>query len=113
MDATQKYTEVKEFEFEIEEDLLYKLSDWGFLQYSIPAEVFYNMDKIPEKNAFSQKFAGVAPDDDGNPVYFEAIILRQEEEAPVLVDLTLIDTDEYLDYILKNKSLSHCLPKNN
>ena len=113
MDVEQKYTEVKEFEFEIEEDLLYKLSDWGFLQYSIPAEVFYNMDKIPEKNAFSQLFAGVALNDDGNPVYFEAIILRQEEEPPILVDISFIDTDEYLDYILKNKSLSHCLPKNN
>lgn len=44
MDAEQRYTEVTDFE--IDEDLIYKLEDWGFLQYSIPAEVFYNIEKV-------------------------------------------------------------------
>ncbi len=105
MDAEQRYTEVTDFE--IDEDLIYKLEDWGFLQYSIPAEVFYNIEKVGYKNGFTQRYAGVAPNGDGSPVTFEAMILKQEGDIPMLVDVTEIDTDTYLDYIIKNKSLSH------
>ncbi len=105
MDAEQRYIEV--VDFEIDEDLIYKLEDWGFLQYSIPAEVFYNINEVTHKNGFTQKYGGVAPDNKGNPVLFEAMILKQEGDIPILVDVVEIDTDTYLDYIIKNKSLSH------
>ena len=107
MDAGQKYTEV--IEFDIDEDLVYKIEDWGFLQYSIPAEVFYNIEKIADKNGITQKYAGLAVDGDDSHRYFEATILKQTDDAPMLVDIELTDVDTYLDYILKNKSLSHSL----
>mgnify|MGYP006928159615 CR=1 FL=1 len=107
MDAEQKYTEVDEFE--IDDDLFYKMKEWGFLKYAIPAEVFYNIDKIPYKNGMTQSFAGVAHDDNNSePTYFECKVLRQDNDIALLFDVTILtDPDDYLDYILKNKSLSH------
>ena len=105
MDVEQKY--IEEPNFEIDEDLIEKMSQWGFLQYSIPAEIFFNFEKVDEKNGFTQTYAGVAPNAENDPVHFKFEILRQTEDIPILVDINIIDTDDYLDYIILNKSITH------
>lgn len=98
----------------LEDELRYEIDDWFFQQLSdysltdaslIVAQALAVLSELPIKNGWSQEVAGVITDDDEDPIFFVIEYLKQEDDIPILIDINPIDVDEYLDFILENKSI--------
>ena len=77
----------------------YSLEDAG----NVIAQVLSVINYLPTKSGWAQEVAGVILKDE--PIFFVVEFLHQENEIPVLVDLSYIDVDEYLDFISNQKSI--------
>lgn len=98
----------------LEDELRYEIDDWFFQQLSdysltdaslIVAQALAVLSELPIKNGWSQEVAGVITDDNEDPIFFVIEYLKQEDDIPILIDINPIDVDEYLDFILENKSI--------
>lgn len=98
----------------LEDELRYEIDDWFFQQLSdysltdaslIVAQALAVLSELPIKNGWSQEVAGVITDDDEDPIFFVIEYLKQEDDIPILIDINPIEVDEYLDFILENKSI--------
>ncbi len=77
----------------------YSLEDAG----NVIAQVLSVINYLPTKSGWAQEVAGVILKDE--PIFFVVEFLHQENEIPILVDLSYIDVDEYLDFITQNKTI--------
>ena len=98
----------------LEDELRYEIDDWFFQQLSdysltdaslIVAQALAVLSELPIKNGWSQEVAGVITDDVQDPIFFVIEYLKQEDDIPILIDINPIEVDEYLDFILENKSI--------
>lgn len=98
----------------LEDELRYEIDDWFFQQLSdyslsdaslIVAQALAVLSELPIKNGWSQEVAGVITDDNEDPIFFVIEYLKQEDDIPILIDINPIEVDEYLDFILENKSI--------
>jgi len=98
----------------LEDELRYEIDDWFFQQLSdysltdaslIVAQALAVLSELPIKNGWSQEVAGVITDNDEDPIFFVIEYLKQEDDIPILIDINPIEVDEYLDFILENKSI--------
>mgnify|MGYP003109223529 CR=1 FL=1 len=107
MDSKQKYTEA------MHEESFYEVDDW-FIQKlrKAPRQIGIHIANLIDKNyaslptavGWTQNVGGVCATTD-EPFYFELEYLKQPDEAPIFLDIKEIDVDDYLDYILENKTL--------
>jgi len=82
------------------------LSDYSLTDASlIVAQALAVLSELPIKNGWSQEVAGVITDNDEDPIFFVIEYLKQEDDIPILIDINPIEVDEYLDFILENKSI--------
>lgn len=98
----------------LEDELWYEVDDWFRQQLSdysltdaslIVAQALAVLSELPIKNGWSQEVAGVITDDVEDPIFFVIEYLKQEDDIPILIDINPIEVDEYLDFILENKSI--------
>ena len=96
----------------LEDDNPYYMFHWFYkelIEYTmedasvIISQILAVMDFLPQKEGHSQDVAGVIKKDE--PIFFVIEYVKQENELPILVDLTVIELDEYLDYIVDKKSI--------
>lgn len=97
----------------IEDNFLYNIEDWFFEKLSlytpdeatlIVSQMIAIIDELPPQKIWTQEIAGVIKGK--KPVFFVVEYLREgDEETPTLVDLHEIDVDEYLDFILNQKTI--------
>jgi len=100
----------------IEDNLLYEIDDWFFAQLRkfsvrdseiIIGQILSILSVLPSKDGWSQQVAGVVKKK--KPTFFVIEYLYQEGDIPILVDIETIEVDEYLDFILENKSIKSYL----
>ncbi len=100
-----KYTEDK-LPYEIDDWFFQQLSDYSLSDASlIVAQALAVLKELPVKNGWSQEVAGVITDKGTEPIFFVIEYLKQEEDRPILIDINQIEVDEYLDFIIENKSI--------
>ena len=107
MDLKQKYTG------EMHEESFYEVDDWFIEKLrKTPRQIGIHVANLIDKNfaslpsavGWTQNVGGVCITT-GEPFYFELEYLKQPDEAPIFLDIKEIDVDDYLDYILENKTL--------
>ena len=95
------------------EDNYYEVEDWfveklreypRLIGFEIAKQVEYSWDTLPEKYGWTQRVGGVCTRTE-EPFFFEVEYLNQPDEAPVFLDVEAIEVDDYLDYIIENKTL--------
>ena len=100
-----KYTEDK-LPYEIDAWFFQQLSDYSLSDASlIVAQALAVLKELPTKNGWSQEVAGVITDKGTEPIFFVIVYLKQEDDRPILIDINEIEVDEYLDFIIENKSI--------
>lgn len=105
MDSEQKYTE-DSITYEIDEWFVSQLKSYSMESASdIIKQIVDILPDLPKKNGWSQTVAGVTDSED--PEFFAIEFLKQDTEAPILVDINSISLDDYLDYILKKQSIKY------
>ncbi len=107
MDLKQKYTGA------MHEESFYEVDDWFIEKLrKTPRQIGIHVANLIDKNyaslptavGWTQNVGGVCITTD-EPFYFELEYLKQPDEAPIFLDIKEIDVDDYLDYILENKTL--------
>jgi len=103
MDAGQKYTEANSYD--VGQEFIDKIKE---VPLSISLSVARIIDEcfpnIPYDEMDSQVYGGVIHYKK-EAVFFSIEIFNSQEESPYLLDFNLIDSDDYLDLIIKNKYL--------
>jgi hypothetical protein len=105
MDSEQKYTE-DSITYEIDEWFISQLKNYSIESAStIIKQIVDVLPNLPNKNGWSQTVAGVTDSED--PEFFAIEFLKQDTEVPILVDVSSISLDDYLDYILNKQSIKY------
>ena len=100
----------------LEDNVLYEIDDWFFAQlrkFSVSeAEVIIGqilsvLNRLPCRDGWSQSVYGVVAQKE--PTFFVVEYLKQSLDIPILVDIEIIEVNEYLDAINKNKSIKSYL----
>lgn len=103
MELKQKYTEVNFFE--VDDWFVERLEQYPTKAgIDVAKQIEVNFDELDELEGWTQRVGGVCTVLD-EPIYFEIEYLKQPQEPPLFLDISLIDVDDYLDYILANKTL--------
>lgn len=101
MDSSQKYIEAS----------LFEIDDWfndKVSQLSLKArkEIIYDIagvvEYLPRSNGWSQEVYGVVYCEN---IFYVLEYVKQDDEIPLIVDIDFIESDEYLDAILENKTI--------
>lgn len=109
MDAEQRYIEEANFECE---DLAYdKLRRMKNLGYHLSMAIHRDAHRIPVKNGIIQNLGIMVSSDHDVP--FVVSIFHQEDDIPILVDMSAISMDEYLDLMNQNRSITHEIKRKN
>ena len=107
MDLELKYTEDK-FQYEIDEYFFFFLDVFTLDEASMMVgQVLAIITELPDKKGWSQEVAGVLKSYTHNkePLFFKIEYLKEQGHIPILVDINEIEVDEYLDFIIDNKSI--------
>ena len=107
MDLELKYIEDK-FLYEIDEYFFSALDSFTLDEASMMVgQVLAILTELPDKQGWSQEVAGVIKTTikTEDPVFFKVEYLKEEGHIPILVDINEIEVDEYLDFIIENKSI--------
>tara|TARA_R110002012_G_scaffold42523_2_gene115729 strand:+ start:18493 stop:18858 length:366 start_codon:yes stop_codon:yes gene_type:complete len=103
MELKQKYTEGSSFE--VDEWFIERLQAYPTKAgLDVARQLEINFDDLEELAGWTQRVGGVCTTLD-EPIYFEIEYLKQPDESPLFLDISLIEVDDYLDYILENKTL--------
>ena len=95
------------------EESFYEVDDWFIEKLrKAPRQIGIHIANLIDKNfaslptavGWTQNVGGVCITT-GEPFYFELEYLKQPDEPPIFLDIKEIDVDDYLDYILENKTL--------
>ena len=101
MDLSQKYIEASYFD--IDEWFSEKVKA---LSIKARKEIIYDIasvvEYLPKSNGWSQEIYGVVYCD---TIFYVLEYVNQEDEAPLIVDIDFVESDEYLDAILENKTI--------
>ena len=93
-------------------DESYKIDEWMVEELSeftspqridILHQIEEYCDDLPEKDGWTQYVAGVIREEP--TLYFKLEYLKQNSEHPIFLSVTLIDADEFLDYINLHQTL--------
>jgi len=107
MDLELKYIEDK-FLYEIDEYFFSALDSFTLDEASMMVgQVLAILTELPDKQGWSQEVAGVIKTTikTEDPLFFKVEYLKEEGHIPILVDINEIEVDEYLDFIIENKSI--------
>ena len=111
MDLPQKFTGDEHF-YEMEETFLEDLESLPSLysagiimQLDILAEDMYQSNRRSAPTKRIGKVAGVVTLDD--PLFFSVEYLNSKTMHPLFYNFNIINSDQYLDYINLNKTISH------
>ena len=104
MDLKQKFLEGNVV-FEVQESFADSLS---LLDEDVYLDILVQMKDLCEFAPFKQKivqtFGGVSHYD-GYAYFFELSLINELQHMPFFLDITEISSDDYLDYILENKTI--------
>jgi hypothetical protein len=105
MDSEQKSSEDDLLYFEVDDWFVSKLKSFPHKAgIDIATQIEDNVNRLPIKNGWTQKIGGVTNKED-ETIFFEVEYLHQDTEPVFFMDIHLIESDEYLDYINLNKYL--------
>jgi DNA-directed RNA polymerase len=105
MDVEQRYTEEANFDFsEIAFDKMLALNSVG---YHLSMSIQKNSHKFSVSNGIVQEYTVMTSTTGSIDVPFKLMVLSQDGDVPILVDFHKINIDQYLDSIIKNKSITH------
>jgi hypothetical protein len=100
----QRYTQETDY-YEVDDWFVSKLKEFPRnVGIEIATQVEMSYDTFPVKSGWSQRIGGVITNYEP-PIYFEIEYVNQPDEAPLLMDIELIEVDEYLDYVIENNIL--------
>jgi len=103
MELKQKYTEGNFFE--VDDWFIERLQQYPTKAgIDVARQLEINFDDLQELTGWTQRVGGVCTTLE-EPIYFEIEYLKQPDEPPLFLDISLIDVDDYLDYMLDNKTL--------
>jgi len=103
MDSRQRYTEV-ERPYEYDEGFIVSLRQHAKQDLvDILRLIEDNAPYLPKKDGWVQEIGGVLKGEE--PLFFMVEFLHQDGEPPLFLDLTTIDCDSYLDYIIEDSYL--------
>jgi hypothetical protein len=96
--------EIDEHLFELEDWFLDRLREFpvGYRK-SILGDIVLAIDHLPIDNGWSQRIGGVVRNP--KPVFYTIEYLKQDGEPLLLLDISEIDSDEYLDLILETNTI--------
>ena len=104
MDLELKF--IKEADFEIDEHFIELLEQLPLKKrIDILYQISTIVDDIDEVNGWTQVIAGVCTR--GEPMYFLLELLKQTNEKPTLLDIYLLDVDEFLDHYLESNTINN------
>jgi hypothetical protein len=103
MELERKYIRAYNNEYDVDSVFIEKLHDFN-VEYSlnIIQQIKDSIDVLPKMDGY-QFFGGVVRF--GKPMFFELQFINEIDDIPVLIDVSEISSDHYLDYINKNQSL--------
>tara|TARA_Y100001973_G_C5208996_1_gene343880 strand:+ start:1821 stop:2189 length:369 start_codon:yes stop_codon:yes gene_type:complete len=103
MELKQKYIEGNFFE--VDEWFIERLQKYPpKAGIDVARQLEINFDDLEELSGWTQRVGGVCTTLE-EPIYFEIEYLKQPDEPPLFLDISAIEVDDYLDYILENKTL--------
>jgi hypothetical protein len=98
-----KYIE-DNLEYEIDEWFYDRLEDYSLEEAgNIVGQILCVMHKLPIENGWGQEIAGVILR--AKPLFFVIEFINQENEPTLVVDVSEIDLDSYLDFIKNNQTI--------
>ena len=94
-------------------EVIYEVDDWFVEQIkSYPSKVAFCIAKqidrhardLPKLDSWSQKAGGVC-NEEGEPIFFEIEFVNEIGDVPIFLDINIIESDDYLDYMIDNQIL--------
>jgi len=100
-----KYIEANEVIYEVDDWFVEQIKRYpSVLALCIAKQIDRQAKTLPKLNSWSQKIGGVCTEAK-EPIFFEVEFVNEIGDVPIFLDINVIDSDDYLDYILDNQIL--------
>jgi len=107
-----KYIEANEVIYEVDDWFVEQIKRYpSMLALCIAKQIDQQAKHLPKLNSWSQKAGGVCHEGK-EPVFFEVEFVNEIGDVPIFLDINVIDSDDYLDYMLDNQILKSNETKN-
>lgn len=101
MDLEQRYIEVSNFDFD--EWFIGKIMSLPFkIRESLMYDISRAAENLPEVEGWYQEVYGVIPSINK---FYVIDYIKEQNDIPIILDINFVDSDEYLDAILDNKTI--------